>query len=75
MRIRWRGLELPSRVIADIETATSTYGLFAAEPFEGGFGATIGTGYDQGRLCICQSRAMLSTAASSPGCLAPRKLA
>lgn len=42
MRIRWRGLELPSRVIADDETATSTYGLFAAEPFERGFGATIG---------------------------------
>jgi len=42
MRIRWRGLELPSRVIADRETSTSTYGLFAAEPFERGFGATIG---------------------------------
>ncbi len=42
MRIRWRGLELPSRVIADSETATSTYGLFMAEPFERGFGATIG---------------------------------
>jgi len=42
MRIRWRGLEIPSRVIADVDTATPTYGKFIAEPFERGFGATIG---------------------------------
>ncbi len=42
MRIRWRGLELPSRVTLDPATATGTYGLFVAEPFERGFGVTIG---------------------------------
>src|SRR5687767_765981 len=42
MRIRWRGLELPSRVSLDPATATPTYGLFVAEPFERGFGVTIG---------------------------------
>ena len=42
MRIRWRGLELPSRVVPDQETLTDTYGLFIAEPFERGFGTTIG---------------------------------
>jgi len=42
MRIRWRGLELPSRVVPEAETATSTYGKFVTEPFERGFGATIG---------------------------------
>lgn len=42
MRIRWRGLELPSRVISDAETASSTYGTFVIEPFERGFGVTIG---------------------------------
>ena len=42
MRIRWRGLELPSRVVCDRETATATYGRFVAEPFERGFGTTIG---------------------------------
>ncbi len=41
MRIRWRGLELPSRVAPDTETATGTYGSFVAEPFERGFGHTI----------------------------------
>lgn len=42
MRIRWRGLEIPSRVMPDSETATPTYAKFVAEPFERGFGATIG---------------------------------
>jgi DNA-directed RNA polymerase subunit alpha len=42
MRIRWRGLELPSQVACDRRTLTSTYGKFEAEPFERGFGTTIG---------------------------------
>src|SRR6476469_9246261 len=42
MRIRWRGLELPSRVGADRPTLTDTYGKFYAEPFERGFGVTVG---------------------------------
>lgn len=42
MRIRWRGLELPSRVIPELETLSTTYGKFTVEPFERGFGATIG---------------------------------
>src|SRR3954470_24442471 len=42
MRIRWRGLELPSRVVRDQQVSTDTYGKFSAEPFERGFGATAG---------------------------------
>src|SRR5438874_2457439 len=42
MRIRWRGLELPSRVVADRGTLTDTHGRFHAEPFERGFGITVG---------------------------------
>src|SRR5947209_2826631 len=42
MRIRWRGLELPSRVVADHATLTDTYGKFSTEPFERGFGTTVG---------------------------------
>jgi DNA-directed RNA polymerase subunit alpha len=42
MRIRWRGLELPSLVTCDRASLTSTYGKFIAEPFERGFGTTIG---------------------------------
>jgi DNA-directed RNA polymerase subunit alpha len=42
MRIRWRGLELPSRVVRDPQVSTDTYGKFSAEPFERGFGTTVG---------------------------------
>ena len=42
MRIRWRGLELPSQVTCETSTLSSTYGKFVAEPFERGFGVTIG---------------------------------
>jgi len=42
MRIRWRGLELPNRVVSDRSTLTDTYGKFIAEPFERGFGVTVG---------------------------------
>lgn len=42
MRIKWRGLELPSRVACDRATLTDTYGRFVAEPFERGFGVTVG---------------------------------
>lgn len=42
MHIRWRGLELPSVVDYERETLTPTYGKFSAEPFERGFGTTIG---------------------------------
>ena len=42
MRIRWRGLELPSREQRDEAVSTDTYGKFSAEPFERGFGTTVG---------------------------------
>jgi DNA-directed RNA polymerase subunit alpha len=42
MRIRWRGLELPSRVVSDRPTLTDVYGKFTAEPFERGLGVTVG---------------------------------
>lgn len=42
MHIRWRGLELPSQVTCDTDSLTSTYGKFTVEPFERGFGVTVG---------------------------------
>ena len=42
MRMRWRGFELPARVVSERETLTNSYGKFIAEPFERGFGTTIG---------------------------------
>ena len=42
MRVTWRGLELPTRVERDEHISTDTYGRFSIEPFERGFGTTIG---------------------------------
>ena len=42
MRIRWRGLELPTRVVNEQAVSTPTYGRFVVEPFERGFGTTVG---------------------------------
>jgi DNA-directed RNA polymerase subunit alpha len=35
-------LELPNRVVSDRSTLTDTYGKFSVEPFERGFGTTVG---------------------------------
>ncbi|HEY3319956.1 MAG TPA: DNA-directed RNA polymerase subunit alpha [Planctomycetota bacterium] len=42
MRIRWRGFELPTHVSPEKETANERYCKFAAEPFERGYGVTVG---------------------------------
>jgi DNA-directed RNA polymerase subunit alpha len=42
MRIRWRGLELPSRVVRDETLSGPKFGRFNIEPFERGFGTTVG---------------------------------
>ncbi len=43
MRVRWRGLELPTRVLADSKfRGSDIYGRFTVEPFEHGFGTTVG---------------------------------
>jgi len=42
MRIRWRGLELPSTVQLDRQVSTDNYGRLVIEPFERGFGITVG---------------------------------
>ena len=44
MRIRWREFELPNRVVMDEAVSNERYGLFVAEPFERGFGTTVGNG-------------------------------
>ncbi len=41
-RVRWRGLELPGRVTQDPSMASRSFGRFHVEPFERGFGTTIG---------------------------------
>lgn len=42
MGIRWKTFEMPKRLEADKATLTPTYGKFIAEPFERGYGTTLG---------------------------------
>ncbi len=42
MRVHWRGFELPSKVVLEAESATASYGKFVVEPFERGYGITVG---------------------------------
>lgn len=42
MVARWKDFQMPRSVICDETTLTSTYGKFIAEPFERGYGITIG---------------------------------
>jgi DNA-directed RNA polymerase subunit alpha len=44
MRIRWRNFELPSKVQPDSDSLSGEFGRFIVEPFERGFGHTIGNG-------------------------------
>ena len=40
--ILWKGFQKPKRLACNLETLTATYGEFSAQPFERGFGTTIG---------------------------------
>ena len=42
LRVRWRGLELPSKIAADPKFSGETFARFVVEPFERGFGTTVG---------------------------------
>jgi len=42
MGISWKTFEMPKKLTQDEKSYSQSYGKFAAEPFERGFGATIG---------------------------------
>lgn len=42
MHVRWRGLELPAQATVDEKSKSDTFARFIAEPFERGFGTTVG---------------------------------
>ena len=60
MRIRWRNFELPSKVRLDAETSSDRYGRFMVEPFERGFGTTIGNGLRRVLLSSIEGSAVTS---------------
>lgn len=42
MGIAWKDFEMPKKLVCDESTYTETYGKFIAEPFERGYGTTLG---------------------------------
>jgi DNA-directed RNA polymerase subunit alpha len=60
MRIRWRNFELPSSVLTDKGTLSESYGRFTIEPFEKGFGHTIGNGLRRVLLSSIEGSAVTS---------------
>jgi DNA-directed RNA polymerase subunit alpha len=60
MRIRWRGLELPTRVEPDTSVSSNTYGKFIVEPFERGFGTTVGNSLRRILLSSLEGAAAIS---------------
>jgi len=60
MRIRWRNFELPSKVSAESSSLTNEYGKFLIEPFERGFGHTIGNGLRRVLLSSIEGAAIRS---------------
>lgn len=60
MRITWRGLELPTGVKQDKNVSSSAYGRFYIEPFERGFGTTIGNSLRRVLLSSLEGSAVTS---------------
>jgi len=60
MRVTWRGLELPTRVERDTTVSSDKYGRFFIEPFERGFGTTIGNSLRRVLLSCLEGSAVTS---------------
>ena len=60
MRVTWRGLELPTRVERDTTVSNEKYSRFFIEPFERGFGTTIGNSLRRVLLSSLEGSAVTS---------------
>jgi len=60
MRVTWRGLELPTRVERDDTVSSDKYGRFFIEPFERGFGTTVGNSLRRVLLSSLEGSAVTS---------------
>ncbi len=54
----WKGFQKPKRLEVDQETLTSTYGCFHAQPFERGFGTTVGNALRRALLSSIEGAAI-----------------
>ncbi len=60
MYLHWKGLQKPNRLQCNEATLTDSYGEFWAEPFERGFGITIGNALRRVMLSSLQGTAITS---------------
>ena len=60
MGIAWRDFEMPSRVEVEETSYTPTYGKFIAEPFERGYGTTVGNALRRVLLSSLEGAAVTS---------------
>src|SRR6266852_3814618 len=56
----FKGFQKPKRLVANTETLTDRFGQFTAQPFERGFGSTIGTGLRRVLLSSIEGSAITS---------------
>ena len=56
----WKGFQRPKRLEFDAETLTDQYGRFSAQPFERGFGTTIGNALRRVLLSAIEGAAVTS---------------
>jgi DNA-directed RNA polymerase subunit alpha len=54
----WTGFQMPRRLAADAETMTERYGRFSAQPFERGFGTTMGNSLRRALLSSIEGSAI-----------------
>src|SRR2546428_12257331 len=63
----WKGFQKPKRLACNLETLTDRYGQFHAQPFERGFGTTIGNALR--RVLLSSIEGVAITAVNSEGVL------
>ena len=73
MHVRWRGLELPAQVELDQRSASDTFGRFTIEPFERGFGTTVGNSLRRILLSSIEGAAIINAQAVTCGYLTSGK--
>jgi DNA-directed RNA polymerase subunit alpha len=60
MGISMKNFEMPKKLVLDESTATPTYGRFVAEPFERGYGMTIGNSLRRVLISSIEGTAVMS---------------
>ena len=61
----WKGFQKPKRLATDTETLTDKYGMFWAQPFERGFGTTVGNALRRVLLSSIEGAAVTAVKSSS----------